>query len=258
METMSKLHSYWQNRILFEKKKQQLLDNDLATVQKLLKSHYQQLSLKIINELNIAYEKYQLDNSMTNVYYFNGYWELLNSINDELTKLGVITESAIGESLKKCYEETAKLTTKQFGFNRVNPIATQEIINRVWLPDGKNWSDRIWTNKNALVESLREGLIECATAGRSSEELTKLLMARFNTSYSQSSRLAITELAHIQIQSSLDTYKENGIEQVEWYTAHGCCDGCGELDGKRFDVNSSELPPLHPNCRCTVLPIIGD
>lgn len=70
-------------------------------------------------------------------------------------------------------------------------------------------------------------------------------------------------------------YKKNGIQVEEWVTARDdlTCIDCQQLDGVRVrtdepfveegaDLSTStvpwniEHPPLHPNCRCTMVPVL--
>lgn len=40
-------------------------------------------------------------------------------------------------------------------------------------------------------------------------------MDKFNVEYYKAKRLAVTELAHVQIQSTIDKYKEAGVKQIK-------------------------------------------
>jgi HK97 family phage portal protein len=80
----------------------------------------------------------------------------------------------------------------------------------------------------------------------------------------------------------VEGYKQNGITQIEWYAAldERLCPFCNEMHGKQIAIGEawfeggSEMyvgqerlvmdygdvywPPLHPNCRCVMQPVIGD
>jgi SPP1 gp7 family putative phage head morphogenesis protein len=73
--------------------------------------------------------------------------------------------------------------------------------------------------------------------------------------------IAATELSRAQNVATFDTYKESGVEQIEWMALDEC-EICGEnVDaspinlGDEFPSGDTE-PPAHPNCRCTIAPII--
>jgi len=72
-------------------------------------------------------------------------------------------------------------------------------------------------------------------------------------------RLARTEFAHIANQAALDGYKAYGIVNMyKWLATldEKICPICGQLDGEVFEADEAEaganVPPSHPNCRCTV------
>ena len=59
----------------------------------------------------------------------------------------------------------------------------------------------------------------------------------------------------------MNRFKEMGVGYYKIITAHDgrVCDKCADLDGKIFPVDKAEIginyPPIHPNGRCTILPI---
>ena len=66
-------------------------------------------------------------------------------------------------------------------------------------------------------------------------------------------------------QSKLEAYKEimadgsGDITAIEWSSAFDkrTCPVCADMNGKRWDnsnIDEIKVPPLHPNCRCALLP----
>ena len=71
--------------------------------------------------------------------------------------------------------------------------------------------------------------------------------------------LARTETMKAYNEGSLVQYAKYGITEVEWLTAYAnVCDECAALDGERFPIDAKPDCPLHPNCRCTLLPIVPE
>ena len=138
------------------------------------------------------------------------------------------------------------------------------MINTSWLPDGKNFSDRVWDNTAKLTETLNEQLVHCVITGKKTTELKKLLQERFNVSYNQANTLVRTEIAHIQTQAAAQRYKDYGLEYYEFLGREG--DSCGhepdchDLNGKKFLLTEMKVgenaPPIHPNCRCCIIPVV--
>jgi SPP1 gp7 family putative phage head morphogenesis protein len=78
-------------------------------------------------------------------------------------------------------------------------------------------------------------------------------------------RIARTEVIRAFSDSTLNTYKEAGIDDVnvlaEFSTAGDgqVCPECQALEGKVFSVSeASGVIPVHPNCRCAWLPVVHD
>jgi len=73
--------------------------------------------------------------------------------------------------------------------------------------------------------------------------------------------IANTEMARAMSVASVDNYQTLGVEQVEWIGMEPC-DECqenedaGPIDmGSEFPSGDTE-PPAHPNCRCTIAPVV--
>jgi hypothetical protein len=68
--------------------------------------------------------------------------------------------------------------------------------------------------------------------------------------------IARTETARAMSDAALDTYKANDIRQVDLKTFAGCdvCEGIAE--DNPYDIGSAPDMPIHPNCRCALLPVV--
>jgi len=66
-------------------------------------------------------------------------------------------------------------------------------------------------------------------------------------------------------QSKLETFKKimkdgsGDVTAVEWsaFFDHRTCPVCASMNGKRWnadEIDQAKVPPIHPNCRCTLLP----
>jgi len=58
----------------------------------------------------------------------------------------------------------------------------------------------------------------------------------------------------------MDNYKKHGVAEVEWLAAldERTCDECDDLNGKKFPIDEVPNCPLHPTCRCVLLPVIAE
>lgn len=155
--------------------------------------------------------------------------------------------------------EIARGTRIGHNFARLDTRQIDMVIRRPWAQDGKNFSDRIWTNKEKLVNSLHTELTQSIIRGSNPRQAINNLAKTMNVSRSQAGNLIMTESAAIASAAQKDCFKELGVEEYEVLeTLDGStCDICQEMDGKVFKMSEYEVgmtaPPFHPRCRgCTV------
>ena len=73
----------------------------------------------------------------------------------------------------------------------------------------------------------------------------------------RASIIAVTESNRAYNASAVDTYVEAGVKEFDWLAYDDACDDCAsQEDANPHDVND-DVPPDHPNCRCTVAAVIG-
>lgn len=109
----------------------------------------------------------------------------------------------------------------------------------------------------AIVRSLTEGI----NNGEGVVKLRKRLMAEVEgIGYNRARLMAHTETMYASNEGAKLRYSQHGVTRVEWLTAghDNTCDQCAELNGKVFDIAQAPPCPLHPMCRCTLLPVIED
>jgi len=141
---------------------------------------------------------------------------------------------------------------KQFGPEMLNQQALAWISSKsLTLAKGINR-----TTKRELQASLAEGF----KIGESIPKLTKRVEKVYSQRYSRHAKtLARTETIRASNYGALQGYKEGGLEQAEFYAADDerTCEDCMAYHGKYYKLDEAEgLIPVHPNCRCTYLPII--
>ena len=110
--------------------------------------------------------------------------------------------------------------------------------------------DRIGT---ALADSFDLGL--------SPSKAAKLILDEISDP-ARALTIAITEGSRAMNMASMDTYQNIGLEEVEWFAADPCPE-CEVNDGQVVPVGQEFFsgdtePPVHPNCRCALLPVIPD
>ena len=256
--------AYWQDRMA--KAQDALTAKRRKEIEKQLKKYYSSSMKKVIDEFERVYEKIQLaveegkHPTPADLYKLDSYWKMQGQLKNELRKLGEKTIILMSEQFElnffDIYYSIAIESEK--AFTTISTEAARQMINQIWVADGKSWSQRIWEDTELLAETLNEGLIYCVAAGKKTTELKNVLQDRFNVSYSRADSLVRTETAHIQTQAAKQRYTDYGIEQVMVWADKDerQCDVCGELHQKKFPVGGKMPIPAHPNCRCCIVPVV--
>lgn len=130
---------------------------------------------------------------------------------------------------------------------------------------GKMFSDRIWDNKDALVKYIQQDLTVGIIRGDSIQKMARQLKKDLKVLYYQAERLVRTETNYAMNQAHLKGYKDSGVvEKYEFLAAHDKRTSklCRDLDGEMFELSKAVVgenyPPMHPNCRSTVVPVLED
>lgn len=117
------------------------------------------------------------------------------------------------------------------------------------------WSDRLWSDQQALSARLNTELRTMLTRGENPRKATKRFRDAFGQSVYATERLLITETARVQSETSLDMYEEMGFTKGVWVTESKPCSVCKSLSGEVKPIKELRaLHPRHPFCRCAVAP----
>jgi SPP1 gp7 family putative phage head morphogenesis protein len=262
--------SYWAKRNL--KAQRAAAKKTQAEIEKQLGKYYASSMERVISDFEGVYNKLIADigaghqPTPADLYKLEKYWQMQGQLQNELEKLGNKSTAAMQQRFVKQYKEIydgMNLPTGK-GFNRIDRGAAAQMINSVWCADGKDWSSRVWSSLDNLRETLNENLIYCVTTGKKPTELKELLKRLvkedYEKAYYAADRIVRTETAHIQTQAAQQRYNDYGIKEVEMWADpdERTCEVCGKLHKKRYPVNATMPVPAHPNCRCTIIPVIDD
>ena len=124
------------------------------------------------------------------------------------------------------------------------------------------FSSRIWNHQQALRNQLDKIISSGLIQGKNPRDYIKAIQERHNVTAAQASRLLRTEFTRVRAQAKLDSLKASGVEEFIIVTGNGeqTCPECGSKDGEHFKVKDGQvgnnIPPFHPNCRCSIAPYI--
>lgn len=259
------MRKYWNDRLI--RNRERLLDQTAETAYKELQKVYREIAESLMEKLDVLVaemDKLGQGNVLaSHQFSYNKYYEQLRDIQLEMQKLGIQEEKIMNADFTKYYKNNSTLVGEQLGIaNKVDPEEVKQTVGQIWAEDGRSFSNRIWKDKQALMNKLDTGLTQIISTGTGRADLIKgLVKDAIATSYANSKRLVITELSRLYNTSTLKRYGEAGIQQVEWLAEidSRTCPECRAMDGKRFPISQANyMIPAHPHCRCTWLAVIPD
>ena len=256
--------SYWKDRMALSQTK--LTNKSIRQIEKQMKKYYGTAMKKTIADFEATYNKILAATeegrqpTPADLYKLDKYWQMQAQMRHELQKLGDRQVAA----LSKAFEENFFEIYYSIGipgleaFNTVDHEMVQQMINHIWVADGKSWSQRIWENNEMLAATLNEELINCVVAGKKTTDLKNMLQERVNVGYGRADALVRTELAHIQTQAAQKRYTDYGIQEMEIWADEDerRCEVCGKLHKKRYPIGAVPPIPAHPRCRCCIVPVV--
>lgn len=151
-----------------------------------------------------------------------------------------------------------------FDIAGINDRALKTVLYRPWSADGRNFSDRIWENKQALVNELHKQLTQNIMRGGNVNDVISAIEQKFGTSRSNAARLVYTENAYAVSVATGDGYRATGVEKVLFIATldERTSQICQSMDGTIIDMKDYSpgvtVPPLHPYCRSTTAPYFAD
>ena len=148
------------------------------------------------------------------------------------------------------------LDTPYLGFNYHD-----EIVKNV----AKFTSSMLDTDRMKLVDIISNGIQN----GNSIPEIRGMITEAFdNISKTQAQLISRTEVMRTSNQAAKDAWEQSGVvDAYQWLTA-GAVDECADYEGEVRAANDTNGfydvandfqdgdPPLHPNCKCVLIPIV--
>ena len=186
--------------------------------------------------------------------------ELTNVIRKEMTNLSITQKTTVDKVLTSIYKTNYTEISKMLG-NSFNVVSDQQVkaLMNVGI-GGKPYSTRIYSNNTIVGERINRDITKLLFNKADPTDIKQAIRKDLNISWNSADRLVRTEASRFYNSAALDSYKDAGLEEVEWLTEQDdlTCEICGPLNGQRFPINDSMLPPndSHANCRCTVLPVL--
>lgn len=203
------------------------------------------------------------------IYKLNRLEGLQTSIVLQQLKIGAIEQSKFREHFEKQALKYANYAAEQLGFGtnfyRIDSEMLQVLIGNPWC-NGKDFSERIWANREALAQTLQNEIANGLIRGEDYKTMARVLHQKFeNTSQKQAERLVFTEDTYLSNEAKIRPFERNAAYTHYEYLCvedHRTCETCRALSGQTFEISKRNaglnFPPMHPWCRCTVMPVVED
>lgn len=195
---------------------------------------------------------------------------LQDAINVELCKVTHEYQMTLEDALIGLFSDQYTKACELMGVMAPG-IPREAIIKIIEYPyAGRMYSDNIWRNKDNLVNFINQEITVGIIRGESIQKIARRLRNEtkadtLRLAQSWAERLVRTEINYAMNQAHLKGYKDSGVvEKYEFLAAHDKRTSklCRDLDGEMFELSKAVVgenyPPMHPNCRSTVVPVLED
>lgn len=189
----------------------------------------------------------------------------LDKLMNEVYKVekDVSTDCYINSAFNAYYRNVYNLQKGMkvaYQFDMLDPELIDSMLKSRW--SGKNYSNRIWDNTNALAESLKDEMLMGVLTNKTEKEMADTIMNKFAVGAYQARRLIQTESAAMTAFADQQAFKDAGIEKEMFITVHDSRTSqiCQHHDRSIVEIAKAKVgvnvPPLHPNCRSHMIPYI--
>ena len=268
--------SYWANRQ--EEELNKITNRTERDINKQLDKYYTKAMKQVIKDFEDTYNALMAQIAagekvtVAKLYALDRYWQLQGSLKRLCEELGnkeiALLSKKFEEQWQEVYDAAALPTDDAFSF--VSESNAKQAIKSTWLADGKTFSDRVWQSSEDLVASLNDDFVHLVITGGDTRDVVKKLESmvadNVQNKRAKARTLVNTEINHIQTEAAAKRYKDSGLDEYMFLGREGhekelTCD-CKKLDGKIFSFAEKAVgrncPPMHPNCRCRIKPIMKD
>lgn len=140
-------------------------------------------------------------------------------------------------------------------------IDIDEILNVKWGTDNLNWFTRLYNHRDKWSKIVKRDLKLAFIRGDNLEDVLKKLDETFKSAEKALRSLHITEYNAVESEARYRIFKELEYKSYQYFATldERTCETCGGLHGQVFPMSSFEVgttaPPIHPRCRCFIVPI---
>lgn len=177
---------------------------------------------------------------------------------------GVVVTSDFFEALEETVVNEVDVAFKEVYANVVD-IHNLGVVENKFVPERvlEEFKTHEWKFSEATTKKIDQSIEDIifygVEDGLSNDNITKQIVNKFNQLEKyQAMRISRTETIRASARGTLAAYDELGVKEYEILPAFDACPICLDMEtGNPYPIDdSSARPPIHPNCRCTVIPIV--
>lgn len=109
--------------------------------------------------------------------------------------------------------------------------------------------------RKRIVDEISDSMLK----GEGPEKMAKRIDESLDIGRERARVIARTESMYAFNTAAKANYERNGVTRVRWLTAYeNVCPECIAMEGQEFPIDDAPDCPLHPQCRCVLLPVIEE
>ncbi len=182
-------------------------------------------------------------NPWQNTYIRRSYKKGIKFADRELRKKGVQIPYGVTE------EDLRTIFNKAIHADRVGLLYTRNFKELQGITEAMDQQI-----SRELANGMAQGWNPRKMADAINDRVSKIGITRART-------LARTEVIRAHAEATVTRYKEYGVQKVEWIWGGGPCPShvCEDREAHEpWKLDDAPMPPAHPNCSCTLAPVITD
>lgn len=144
---------------------------------------------------------------------------------------------------------------------------------------GRKWREQYQTELGAMTLEVRRAIGNGMLDGQGIDEVMRRVArsmgvmtdrrrgspgsadrAAYRANFNRVQAITRTTINEVSNAGAVNAYRANEdvLEGYQWLTAKDerVCPTCAMLDGRFYELSDHVRPPRHPNCRCTVIPVL--
>lgn len=217
----------------------------------------------LLERMDVFAEKYpeyaHLLPVRTSIYKLNRLEGLRQSIAMQQLEMGAQEQKQAKAFFQRMALRYANASAEYLGFGKrfysVDHNAIQRILGNAWC-NAKDFSARIWENRQRLAQTLQTDFVNAFIRGDSYQRISRMMRQKFqNVSKSNMERLVFTEDTYLAAESSMMPFSQYYDRYLYECADGNACAICRALQGESFPIRDRmpglNFPPMHPWCRCT-------